>query len=199
MIDIVLFSRSGDDVTLAEMSKRVAGPERRLIVFYSNSAVGNHLVSSVDHADVKFVHAKVVSWGPAILSSLGTFFDRSSGLYLIDVDFLLTFSVDPDPFLSMDSPASFLAFDGRFDQTENGEWKYIFPTWDLCRISSDLLQDDAFRNFVKFVDPVQDADGRYYAERYFFTHFRNLFKFECLFESRSAQSFHPLANNLVDR
>ena len=198
MVDIVIFSKSGDDVAIAEMSERLAGPGRRLIGFYNKDAMGNPWVSSVDATDVKMVRAKAVSWGPAILSMLSSFFDSKSLLYLVDVDFVERFLIDPDLFFKVVSPAKFLAFDGRFDQDEKGIWQVIFPTWDFSKIAGEFLRDDAFRNFVRFVDPDQDENGRYYAERYFYTHFREMVQFECLFESHSAQSFHPLSERVAE-
>ncbi len=198
MLNLILYSGGNHDDSVLEYAENNFGDQIALHAVLSEITADRSLKNRYDFAETHvFPACHLTGWGPAVAALLQLSLARDRENLLVDTDFAQTHGIGLSPFLEVARNHDFFSANGRF-RLEEGQYSFSFPTWEMCYFAPSLWSDDECRNYLRYLKPVQDDYGRFYAVQYFFEHFRKNFNFGCLMDDRPALAFDPMAEPGVE-
>jgi hypothetical protein len=190
--EICLYSPSGNDARLLQFVGSIRQTDTRFLIM-SDELGGTHLEGVVRNSGSiahVFPRTRLASWSLAVASFLMREMREDSRKAIFDVDFAVAQKLPADRFLEAAAERDFYALSGRFDEADG---RFAFASWECCVLSPALWQSEDFKTFLVNLAVGMNLDGRLYAERYFYEHFRRAFDVASVIDRQTSRSFDPLA------
>jgi hypothetical protein len=190
-LEICVFSPESNDDNLVNVLNVIKAADTRYLVLSDGLGQGN--MAAAIRGTTSTAHllpwSSVAVWSMAVANLLQRDMKADSWKLFVDADFAAAQKLPMPKFIEMARQHDFLSATGRFDTASK---EFSFPTWECCSISPALWQAEDFRTFLGNIQNGMNAEGRLYAERYFYEHFRKSFDCTSLLSKETSSQFDPV-------
>ena len=207
MIEVILYSSTGDDDALVSAARALTLEKARLLVLSPTLDPMRLSAATTGVEEVRLLaEPRLVPWAFAIAARLWPVLDARADHLFMDASFAGIHALSMGDFVKCARQHQVFTVSGRYGFAEPKQWflrqkfTFLFPTWECALVSADFWSQDPFPEFLSTLTPSSDVADQRTAERSFYETFGPTCDVACLLNGagHSAGTENPFDGKKIE-